>query len=471
VPNSLAYLMLMLWPLVVLVLFTTQRAERAFVWSILGGYLILPPVAAFDMPLIPDLDKITIPALSVLVVATLFKGHRIALLPRSPVLGLVVVLFVLSPFATALTNGEPVTFVEQPLPWAPTQTVARTLPGLVPYDGLAMALGQVFTLITFTLARHFLATPAALRELLMALAIGGLAYTPLMLLEIRLSPQLNIWVYGFFQHDWLQMVRSGGFRPIVFLTHGLWVAFFGLTAVLAAAGLARFEPQNRMRHAAAALWLLAVLALCKTLGVMIYAAAFLPVLLFAPPRMIVRVSVLLAGLVFVYPILRATDLVPVNGIVDFFNTLSAARAQSLGFRFYNEDVLMEHALRKPWFGWGAFERNLVLDPATGRAVSVSDGRWVITFGILGSVGYGLEFALYLIPLILLARLPGAVEPAVAVVALILAVNLVDLLPNATLTPITWLMLGGIVGYTELVRRETETARRAHARTMRRRTVL
>ena len=71
-----------------------------------------------------------------------------------------------------------------------------------------------------------------------------------MLVEVRLSPQINTWIYGFFQHDFIQMMRYGGFRPIVFLPHGLWVAFFaydrrsgrGRALARGAAGAARALP-------------------------------------------------------------------------------------------------------------------------------------------------------------------------------------------------------------------------------------
>jgi hypothetical protein len=471
VPNSFAFLMLALWPLVVLVLFMTLRAERAFLWSIIGGYLILPPVAVFDVPLIPNLDKTTIPALSAFIVATVFGGHRFAILPESPLLRLLVLLFVLSPFATALTNGEQVILGGSQGAWGQSDSVARILPGLTPYDGLAMAVAQAFLLITFAMARHFLATPAALREFLIALMLGGLFYTPLMLLEIRLSPQLSIWIYGVFQHDWVQMVRSGGFRPIVFLPHGLWVAFFLLCSVMAAAALARHDPADRPRFAAAALWMLAVLSLCKTLGVMVFAAAFLPVLLLATPRTIVRLCVVLAVAAFAYPLLRLIGVIPVDQIVGMFAAISQERAGSLEFRFDNEKVLLDHALEKPWFGWGAFERNLVLDPQTGRPVTISDGRWVIVFGILGTVGFAAEFGLFLAVLALLARLPGKIEPTAAAVALILTVNLVDLLPNATMTPVTWLMLGALVGHVDAARRVLRRSRLLAQQTRHARTVL
>ena len=52
-PNGLAYLMLLIWPGIAALLFRALPVERALIWSILGAYLILPPVANFDAPLVP----------------------------------------------------------------------------------------------------------------------------------------------------------------------------------------------------------------------------------------------------------------------------------------------------------------------------------------------------------------------------------------------------------------------------------
>jgi hypothetical protein len=55
-----------------------------------------------------------------------------------------------------------------------------------------------------------------------------------------------------------------------------------------------------------------------------------------------------------------------------------------------------------------------------------------------------------VPPILLAlrRRREAIDPATAALALILAVNLIDLLPNSGLTPITWLLAGALAGRLE-----------------------
>src|SRR6266545_4824883 len=66
----------------------------------------------------------------------------------------------------------------------------------------------------------------SLRELAIAIFVGGLIYLPLCWIEMRLSPQLHVWVYGFHQHSFLQNIRWGGYRPMVFMQHGLMVGMW-----------------------------------------------------------------------------------------------------------------------------------------------------------------------------------------------------------------------------------------------------
>ena len=82
-PNGLAYLALLAWPPVTIALFRMLSVERAVIWSILGGYLLLPPIAAFDFPLIPPLDKFSIATLSAYAACVLMLGDA-----RAPAPGL-----------------------------------------------------------------------------------------------------------------------------------------------------------------------------------------------------------------------------------------------------------------------------------------------------------------------------------------------------------------------------------------------
>ena len=42
---------------------------------------------------------------------------------------------------------------------------------------------------------------------------------------------------------------------------------------------------------------------------------------------------------------------------------------------------------------------------------------------------------------------------IAPLSLILAINIFDMLPNATLTPLTWMVAGALTGYAEQLRAE------------------
>ena len=109
-PNGLAYLALLAWPLVTVALFRSLSVERAVIWSILGGYLLLPPIVAFDFPMIPPLDKFSISNLSAYAACVVLLGQRVPLLPSSTIGRALMVLFVVSPVLTVLTNQDPLYF-------------------------------------------------------------------------------------------------------------------------------------------------------------------------------------------------------------------------------------------------------------------------------------------------------------------------------------------------------------------------
>lgn len=446
-PNGFAYLVLALWPLVSLALFRTQPPGRAIIASILIAYLALPPLpAAFDFPLIPPLTKETIPALSALLFCMLFYGKRMQLLPRHPAAKILLLMFVFSPMATAMTNGEPVIFG------------MYAIQSLGLKEGLGMVVQNALLATPMVLAMNFLKTEQDQRDVLMALLLGGLVYSLPMLLEVRLSPQLNIWIYGFFQHSFEQMMRGDGFRPIVFLYHGLWVAFFAMTSILAAISLFRGDVSRGKRNVKflfAGLYLFGVLVLCKSLASLLYAVALVPVLLFFSTRTQLRVALVLMLLAVIYPVLKGNNLVPERALLQQAYQIDPERAGSLLFRLENERILLERAERKPLLGWGSFGRNLIYG-GDGRLLTIPDGRWVIVFGTYGWIGYLAEFGLLSLPLfLLLIRIRGvpteALPPWLGGMALILAINMIDMLPNATLTPLTWLMSGAMLGYAQTVR--------------------
>ena len=456
--SPLATMMLVLWPVVVLALFSRMSRTSALIWSLLAGYLILPPVVAIDLPVVPALDKNGVAAIAA-GLALLLRGVGRDGAPRmGGVLRLLIALTICSPLLTALTNHEPLV------------DGVSVRPGQTMSEGVAGAILAGISILPFILGFRVLSEAASARSLLMALCAAMLVYSLPMLVEIRLSPQLNVWIYGFFPHEFQQTIRYGGFRPVVFLEHPLWVALMTLTGLVAAVTLrrtARAEGGRSSVWAAASLYLAVMLVLVKSAGVLLLAAFALPAMWWLRPRMIVRAACFAGILVCLYPLARG--VLPLDSVVATVEAVSPERAQSLLYRLDNEDLLLARALEKPFFGWGQWGRQLVVDPDTGRYLTVADGQWIIALGRGGIVQLTAEFGLLLAGAVMLARqmprsAPREVAVPIAGLALLLALNMIDLLPNATLTPITWLIAGTVAGNAARLRtqpaQQSTPARRA-----------
>lgn len=466
--NSVALLALLTWPFVVFWLFRALTIERALIWSILGGYMLLPQLSEINLPGIPAFNKETIPNLAAFAGCLFVLGRRPALLPESRMGKLLLAVFVISPSVTVLNNLEPVQFgigSAGTLQVFDASNLQRwQLPGLRAYDAASSLVNQLFIMLPFFLARSILNSAEALREILVALVIAGLIYALPMLFEVRFSPQLHAMVYGFFQHDFIQSMRAGGFRPFVFMPHGLWVAFFAFMCAMSAAALYKLaEPARKGQMLLLLAFMIGLVAICKSFGALMLTLVFVPVLLFLRPRVHLAISSIIALAVLTYPALRGIGLVPFEAILARVAAYEPERAASLAYRFNMEDRVLAHVEHKMLFGWGGWGRAFPHDPQTGTSDVIVDGTWIITIGHSGWLGYLALFGLLAFPLLSLwwqARKPFAppVPLQVSAVALILAASMVDLVPNDTLIPFTWLMAGALLGYAEALARSTSPAR-------------
>lgn len=442
-PNAIAYGALVLWPFVTLALFVAMSPPRAIIWSLLAGYLFLPVKTSFDFPGVPALDKTSIANLSALVCALIFVGGRAARFPREWWLLVLMLVYLISPMLTVFTNRDALMFGE------------LLLPGLQPYDAFSAAAYKAIDLIPFLLGYNLLRSSSSQQDLLQSLAISAIGYSILMLVEIRLSPQLHVWIYGFFPHSFGQQVRDGAFRPVVFLGHGLLVAIFTAMGVVATAYLARRKlPIFGISSWFWLAYLAIILVLCRSFGALILAASATVLIATVSRRQTVSSICAIVGLlVLTYPALRGADLVPVQAFADQVADVSAERAGSFQTRIDNEDQLLKRANDRPWFGWGGYGRNRIYNEDTGKDLSITDGTWIIIVGTYGWVGYIAAFGLLCAPLLNRSRQPISTTA----LSLILAVNLLDLLPNSSVGPMTWLLAGAIAS-------GTTTSKPLHART-------
>jgi len=451
-PNAFSYLMLLGWPLLGWFIAKRQSvSDSAVVLLILVPYLLLPVSASIDLPGLPPLDKVSVPSLTVLAILSR-RYKKFAFFPDSGGEKLLMLLLLVFPLFTFINNVDAYS------------TGGRYMVGLSIMDVFSMVFANATLVLIPVMAGYlYLNTSEAHRRMLIIVLLAGLAYSLLILWEVRMSPRLHHQIYGFFPHSWKQQIREGGFRPVVFLGHGLRVAVF--FAMVTIAGLVLRKARDYpMRHwgLIKCLYLVAVLVLCKTWSALIYAALALAVIVLLGARGWVKVAKILAVIVILFPLLRGADLVPTADIADFIAEYNEARAGSLAFRFYHEDLLLEKAREKPWFGWGGWGRSRVFDPETGQDLSVTDGEWIIRYGTYGWFGYLVPFGLLTLSLWKLAALYKQKtyrnpSPYTAGLALILAFSMLDQLPNSSINPLMFLVAGAILG---LVNREAQLCQAA-----------
>ncbi len=433
--NQFAYIALLSWPAICVILFVMLPIEAAAIWSMLGAQLLLPAYLKLELPLLPPLDRMSIAAISAFVLCWMKGGGSKA---RAPSIFIVLlgIAFVIAPILTSLTNSYEL------------QTAAGSIPGFYPLDGFKVAFRQAVALLPMIVGMRFLSSDHGRSLLLKSLAAAVLVYSLPMLFEIRFSPQLHRWVYGYHPTEFLQQMRAGGFRPVVFVGHGLELALLTCLAFTAAVILARGKWRIlRVPAGAASGYLGILLLLCKSLAAVMYAAATLPLVLFTRPRTWTKIACALLLLVCAYPALRGNGLVPVEAISNVASSISGDRSQSFDTRIQNERQLLAKANEKPFLGWGTWGRNRVYDRDTGKDISITDGQWIIQFGMYGWFGYLSMFGL------LAAAAFGAyravdekVTPAsltLGGLALILGIDVIDMIPNASTMSLTFLIAGSV----------------------------
>lgn len=443
--NWLAYGALIIWPIVALYLYSRLPVGQATLWTILGGYLLLPSELTIKFKMIPAFNKETIPNIAALLGCTLYAGRLPKFFREFRLAEFLVLLILVGPFITSLLNGDTIRIGD------------TILPGVGAYDAGSAMIFEFFFMLSFFIGREFLRSPDDNFQTMRIMVISGLAYSLPILFELRMSPSLSYWIYGYYARSIITEFREGGFRPVVFLTNGLTLALFMMTTAVAATALWRIRrPIAGWSTGMITGYLSSMLLLCKTLGALTYGIIAVPLVRWATPRVQMRVACILVTIALAYPIFRVTDLVPTTSILDAVRVVSVDRADSLNTRFVNEEELLKHAWERPWFGWGRYGRSRVYEGWLGSDSSITDGYWIIILGEFGIIGFIGTFGLLSLSVYRAAtalRFAQGPQEAICLSALslIVAFNIFDLLPNASNSCWLWLLTGSLLGRAEALR--------------------
>jgi len=433
--SFMAPLVMFGWPVATIVLFLKTTPQRAIVATVVAGFLLLP-VTSFKVPGIPAYDKSMAISLG-LVLGGLISGQAARYPLKLRFYDLPLLFFcVVGPFATAFSNG------------------------LTAYDGFSDMVKAVCGWgVCYWAGRKYFTEPGSLRILVEGIVIGGLAYVVPILFELRMSPQLSRMVYGVAPAAFDQTIRYGGYRPMVFLKHGLMLATWMAAASLSAFCLWRTREIDRLggiRVWMAAILLIIITVLCKSAngwGYLVIGIAFS--LYYARTGSTRVLRWLLVG-IFAYLAVRSTSLLSVAQVQAFVGRFfDAERVASLTWRLRQEDLFGAKALLRPVFGWGGYGRGWPIDPNTGMTFQMVDSLWVILFSTYGFTGlvsafYTLGIGPWRIFSAHRHRRGEAMPPQsehivdAVILGLILCIFMLDCLMNAMVSPVYILAAGALV---------------------------
>lgn len=442
--NWFAYTAITVWPLISLRFFQTKKVQEATLLTLLGGFMFLPVGTSIDLPMIPPLGKNSIPVLSALLGCWFIARRRISFLGKRGCVRNLVLLFLLGPFITAELNGDTL-FVG-----------GRQLPGMTHYDALSAVVNQFIVIMPFFIGRQLFRTYDDHVLMFRMLVLAGLIYSVLMLFEVRMSPQLHTWIYGYFPHNFAQQMRYGGFRPVVFMGHGLLVAFFAAICLLSAAAMWSLKYKiQRLSPTAVTYYLLLVLVLCKSVASIVYGFVAFFLIKMSTIKTQLRIALILVSIALLYPTMSVMNVLPHQALVELTASIDTDRAQSLDTRFNNEHRLLDRGRKRFFFGWGSWGRNRIYDDESGKDISITDGRWINSFGQFGWLGFIAEFGLLAVPVFNTISVSKLVKTRQELVmmsahALLVSIVIVDQLPNSSLSPWLWLLAGILLGRSEWI---------------------
>jgi hypothetical protein len=407
-------------------LFFVMRPIPAALVVALGAEMFLPEGVDFKFPLMPSFDKHNLPYLCILIGCLLRCPGRVTKPPKEKWVLFLTLLLIVGCVITGLTNSDSLVF---------GKAGQVFVPGLTLKDGFYMAVMNFFEpALPFYVGYALFRKAEDFEKLVAGLAIAGLIYIPFALVELRMSPQWHRWIYGYGLNAFDQTIRWGGYRPMVFMSHGLALARFFVAATFCLVILAKTRRKLVGLSTKFLAWTqFVVLVACKSTGAIAFAIAGVPLLALVRPKRQLLVAAILAWITVLYPLLRLADVFPVASILDAAGAVQSERAGSLQFRFLQEDALLARARERIFFGWGEYGRNVVHDEE-GKGTSVLDGYWIIRLGVNGIAGFISSFGPLLIPVLLARRRFSTFtqdndKVLVAGVAFTLTIIVLDLIPN------------------------------------------
>ena len=200
--NIFVHIAMFGWIPIVMMLFNKLDARLAVASAFVGGWMFLP-VASYHISGLPSYNKITATCVVILAGAYIYDKERFSQFHFSAA-DIPMILWCTSPFFSSFVNDLGV------------------------HDGLSQAMYQSISWgIPYFIARIYFKDASSIKILALSIFIGCVVYIPFCWFEMIMSPQLHRLTYGYHQSDFIQTLREGGgFRPMVYMDHGLMTSMW-----------------------------------------------------------------------------------------------------------------------------------------------------------------------------------------------------------------------------------------------------
>ncbi len=368
------------WIPTLLLLFAVMPHRRVVAFALVAGTLFLPQ-GGYDFASLPRIDRHSLTSIGV-AIGTMLAGpqDRQRFAPRW--FDVPMACWCVWPLASSVANGL----------------------GL--YDGISAVFGQLMLWgVPYYAGRIYFGDAEGLQTLRTALLVGGLAYAPLCLYEVRMGSVLHLQVYGF--HPRTANQRAGLFG----LPHSRYRVFFGMSinaavfmayATIIALSECLLEMTGRIlrlpvRLVAGALGLTTVLARVTTADALLLLGSMSLVGARAMRSAWPVIAICLLPIVMVGARVAGWGGGQLTTVT---RDLAEDKVQSLDARIANDSRILRQVMLRPVFGWGSSGESFRTED-----VSAVDGLWIIAAGKSGIVGLlGLYVGMLLPALVYMRRI-------------------------------------------------------------------
>ena len=422
------------WPLLCCFFYSRFDRITATFIAIVGGFLLLPVKVAIDLPLFPDIDKNITSCIGALLGIIFVKREHFNWLGKYRSVRYSIITIFIITIINYFFNMQPIFNGQY---WKE---------GLTLYELISACLRNYFAILPLVIGLYAVRTESDVIKLYKLLVVALLIYLPLVLFEIRFSPQLHNYLYGFYPHSLSQQLRDGGFRAMVFTGHGLITANIylgGFVSLLVLLKLKRYFISKSFNNVLILVFLAILILLKSVTAIVLAVLSFILVFILSNNLRGLAQKIILAFSI-IYPLFILFEVVPYDSIYEFvISIVPEERVDSLFFRLNNEATYITYLDDFFLIGYGSMGRWFIPDV-------IVDGIWLVWIMQYGVFFWIVHVFLYSSYIVTNYTFSQSIKNVINIFSIFPIIMIIDQLPNSSWkNPWVWLYAGALLSLSKI----------------------